>query len=87
MPDGEFLANQFFEDPGAQTVNRNLPEKVRFYLLFGINDETVPLETATRWQAAHDAHQRWPLPYDHTRILRAEETSQLLSEILDREFP
>jgi hypothetical protein len=51
-----------------------------------VKDETVPVPSEVRWEAARDATQRWPLVYDHTAILEAPETSQLLNEILDREF-
>jgi pimeloyl-ACP methyl ester carboxylesterase len=86
QPDGEFMAQLFFEDPEEKTVRKRLPEQVAFHLLFGVADETVPLDSAIRWEALRDASDRWPLPYGHVDILRSPEASQLLGEILEREF-
>lgn len=83
----DFLAQLFFSDPGANTLHRALPERVGFYMMFGVLDETVPIRSLIRWEALRDARERWPLPYDHTKILRGPEASQLLGEILARELP
>jgi pimeloyl-ACP methyl ester carboxylesterase len=85
-PDSEFLGALFFEDPAARTTRRPLPPRVRYELLFGVEDQTISLPSAVRWEALRDADARWPLPYDHTQILRSPEASTLLREILDREF-
>jgi len=85
-PDSEFIAALFFEDPAARTTRRHLPDQVRYALLFGVEDHTISLPSAVRWEAVRDAEARWPLPYDHTEILRSPEASMLLGEILDREF-
>jgi pimeloyl-ACP methyl ester carboxylesterase len=85
-PKSEFIAGLFFEDPKQRTVRRPLPDSVAFYLIFGVEDETVPVSSEVRWEAVRDARQRWPLISDHTAILENAETSQLLNEILDREL-
>jgi len=85
-PGSEFLANLFFEDPEDRTIRRPLPDQVSFYLIFGVEDKTVPVPSEVRWEAARDARERWPLIYNHTAILDSPEASQLLTEILDREF-
>jgi pimeloyl-ACP methyl ester carboxylesterase len=77
----------FFSDPGAKSLPRQLPEQVAFYMMFGVADETVPARSLIRWEALRDARERWPLSYDHTKILRSPEASQLLGEILARELP
>ena len=56
-------------------------------MMFGVADKTVPATSLIRWEALRDASGRWPLPYDHTTILRSPEASQLLGEILARELP
>jgi pimeloyl-ACP methyl ester carboxylesterase len=84
-PDSEFLASLFFEDPAARTTRRHLPDQVHYVLLFGVEDHTISLPSAVRWEAVRDAEERWPLPYDHTGILRSAEASTLLREILNRE--
>ena len=86
-PKSEFIAELFFEDPEQRTILRPLPEQVAFYLIFGVEDKTVPVPSEVRWEAVRDARERWPLVYDHTAILESEEASQLLNEILDRELP
>jgi pimeloyl-ACP methyl ester carboxylesterase len=86
-PKSEFIADLFFEDPETRTIRRSLPDQVAFYLIFGVEDRTVPVPSEVRWEAVRDARERWPLVYDHTAILESEEASQLLNEILDREFP
>jgi pimeloyl-ACP methyl ester carboxylesterase len=85
-PKSEFIAELFFEDPAERTTRRPLPEPVAHYLIFGVEDKTVPVPSQVRWEAARDARERWPLVYDHTAILESPEASQLLNEILDREF-
>jgi pimeloyl-ACP methyl ester carboxylesterase len=84
-PDSEFIGALFFEDPAARTTRRRLPDQVRHVLLFGVEDQTISLASAVRWEALRDAGNRWPLPYDHTEILRSPEASTLLREILDPE--
>jgi pimeloyl-ACP methyl ester carboxylesterase len=81
----EFLRDVFFEDPASRSSRRRLPDHVAYYLLFGVEDETISLPSAIRWEALRDAADRWPLPYDHTQILRSPEASLLLGEILARE--
>jgi hypothetical protein len=85
-PKSEFIAELFFEDAEQRAVRRPLPDQVAFYLLFGVEDEKVPIPSQVRWEAARDARERWPLIYDHISILESEEASELLNEILDREF-
>jgi pimeloyl-ACP methyl ester carboxylesterase len=85
-PDSEFISQLFFEDPETRTVPRLLPDPVAFYLIFGVEDETVPVPSEVRWEAVREARERWPLVSDHTAILEGEETSQLLNEILDRQL-
>jgi len=86
-PDSRFLAELFFEDPERRSVHRRLPEQVAFYLIFGVEDQTVPVASEVRWEAARDARERWPLVYDHTAILQGAEASKLLNEILERGLP
>jgi pimeloyl-ACP methyl ester carboxylesterase len=86
-PKSEFIAELFFEDPERRTIRRHLPDQVAFYLIFGVVDKTIPVSSEVRWEAVHDARERWPLVYDHTAILKSTEASQLLNEILDRELP
>jgi hypothetical protein len=85
-PESEFLAGLFYEDPVAKTTRRPLPEDVAFYLIFGVEDRTVPVSSEVRWEAVRDARERWPLDYGHTDILTSEEASLLLNELLEREF-
>ena len=85
-PKSAFLADLFFEDPETRTVRRSLPDQVPFYLIFGVEDKTVPVPSEVRWEAVRDARERWPLVDDHLSILESEETSKLLNEILDREL-
>jgi pimeloyl-ACP methyl ester carboxylesterase len=85
-PGSDFLAGLFFEGPAEQGIRRSLPEEVSFYLLFGVGDETIPLASAVRWEAARDARARWPLAYDHTGILGSPEAAELLGEILASEY-
>jgi len=51
-----------------------------------VEDETIPLTSAIHWDALRNAAERWPLPYDHTAILRSPETSQLPGEVLESHF-
>jgi pimeloyl-ACP methyl ester carboxylesterase len=81
----EFLHGLFFTDPGAR-ARRHLPAQVPYYLIFGVDDRTISLASGIRWEALRDAKDRWPLPYDHTGILRSSELAQLLREILAREL-
>jgi pimeloyl-ACP methyl ester carboxylesterase len=80
--DSEFIRAMFFEDPANPTSRRRLPDSVSHYLLFGVEDETVSLGSAIRWEALRDAEGRWPLPYGHGQILHSPEASTLLGEIL-----
>ena len=84
-PDSEFLRALFFEDPEAQTKRRPLPDQVNYQLIFGVEDHTINLASAVRWEALRDADARWPLAYDHTKILQSPELFTLLREILARE--
>lgn len=84
-PDSEFLRALFFEDPEAQTTRRRLPDQVAYHLIFGVEDRTISLASAARWEALRDAEERWPLVYDHTKILESPELFTLLREILARE--
>jgi len=83
-PDSEFLRGLFFEDPEAQT-RRPLPDQVNHQLIFGVEDQTISLASAVRWEALRDAEDRWPLAYDHTKILQSPELFTLIEEILARE--
>lgn len=85
-PGSEYLAELFFEDPAARTKRRHLPDPLTFHLLFGVEDQTIPVPSAIRWEALRDADQRWPLPYDHTSILKSPEAAQLLREVLASEL-
>jgi len=68
------------------SVRRRLPAGSPFYLIFGVEDRTISLSSAIRWEALRDARERWPLPYDQTAILRSPELTTLLGEILAREM-
>ncbi len=81
----EFLRALFFEDPEAQTRRRHLPDQVAYHLIFGVEDTTISPASAVRWEALRDAEGRWPLAYDHTKILQSPELFTLLREILARE--
>jgi pimeloyl-ACP methyl ester carboxylesterase len=85
-PNSEFLRALFFEDPEAQTTRRPLPNQVNHQLIFGVEDRTISLASAARWEALRDAEDRWPLAYDHTKILQSPELLTLLREILTREI-
>jgi pimeloyl-ACP methyl ester carboxylesterase len=76
-----FLRTLFFEDAG-EIAQRHLPDAVAYHLIFGVNDETISVPSAIRWQALREAGDRWPLPYGHVDILASPEASQLLNEIL-----
>jgi pimeloyl-ACP methyl ester carboxylesterase len=86
-PGSRFIADLFFEDPGQRSVHRPLSEQVAFYLIFGVEDQTVPPASEVRWEAVRDARERWPLDYDHTAILQSAEASQLLNQMLERALP
>jgi pimeloyl-ACP methyl ester carboxylesterase len=77
----EFLRTLFFEDEGS-TIHRELPEAARYYLLFGVQDETISVPSAIRWQVVREARDRWPLAYGHVDILASPEASLLLREML-----
>ncbi len=81
-PESEFLRALFFEDPEAQTTRRPLPDRVAHHLIFGVEDRTISLASAVRWEALRDAKDRWPLAYDHTNIVQSPELATLLREIL-----
>jgi len=85
-PESDYLAQLFFEDPAERTTRRHLPDSMTYHLLFGVEDHTIPVPSAIRWEALRDADQRWPLPYDHTAILESREAAQLLQEVLASEF-
>lgn len=85
-PNSDFLKQLFYEEGPEGPVRRPLPEQVGFHLLFGTADVTVPIQSATRWEALRDAESRWPLHYDHVEILRSPEAVQLLNELLARKF-
>jgi pimeloyl-ACP methyl ester carboxylesterase len=85
-PKSEFLRALFFQDPEAQTTRRPLPDQVNHQLIFGVEDRTISLASAVRWEALRDAEDRWPLAYDHTKILKSPELFTLLREILAREI-
>jgi pimeloyl-ACP methyl ester carboxylesterase len=85
-PKSEFIGALFFEDPAAQTTRRPLPAQVHYQLIFGVEDQTISLASAARWEALRDADARWPLAYDHTKILQSPELFTLLREILAREI-
>jgi len=85
-PKSEFLRALFFEDPETRTTPRPLPDQVDYQLIFGVEDRTISLASAARWEAMRDAEDRWPLVYDHTKILESPELLELLGEILDREI-
>jgi len=86
-PRSEFIVELFFEDPERRAIRRRLPDQMAFYLIFGVEDKTVPVPSEVRWEAVHDARERWPLVYDHAAILESVEASHLLNDILDRELP
>jgi len=79
-----FLGELFFADYPTMRVRRRLPPEVSFYLVFGVDDTTISLPSAVRWEAIRDAKERWPLAYDHTRILQSPELVTLLRDILKR---
>ena len=85
-PKSEFLRALFFEDPETRTTPRPLPDQVDYQLIFGVEDRTISLASAARWATDPDAEDRWPLVYDHTKILESPELLELLGEILDREI-
>ena len=81
-----FLGELFFADYPTMRVHRRFPVEVSFYVVFGVDDTTVSLPSAIRWEAMREAKERWPLAYDHDRILRSPELVTLLREILTREL-
>jgi pimeloyl-ACP methyl ester carboxylesterase len=85
-PNSEFLRALFFENHETQTTRRPLPDQVAYHLIFGVEDRTISLASAVRWEALRDAKDRWPLAYDHTKIVQSPELFMLLREILAREI-
>lgn len=79
---GAFVESLFFDGPDRATP-RNLPEGVAFHLLFPVDDETVALSSAARWEASREAVDRWPLTGGHAGVLRTEHAAILVNEILD----
>ena len=77
----EFLRAIFYQDPEAK-LPRELPEGVSYHLIFGVEDQTIAVPSAIRWQVVREAENRWPLPYGHVDILDSPEASLLLNEIL-----
>jgi hypothetical protein len=70
---------------GDVWVQRRFPDAVR-RTRHQLNDFALQIVIdLVRRETLRDAEGRWPLPYDHTEILRIPETSTLLREILDRE--
>ena len=47
-----------------------------------MEDRTIAVPSAIRWQVVREAKNRWPLPYGHVEILDSPEASLLLNEIL-----
>lgn len=80
----EFIHAIFYQDPDAK-LPRDLPEGMSYHLIFGVEDQTIAVPSAIRWQVVREAENRWPLPYGHVDILDSPEASLLLNEIL-REY-
>jgi pimeloyl-ACP methyl ester carboxylesterase len=78
-----FLHELFFQDEG-QGTQRHLPDAITHHLIFGVNDQTIAVPSAIRWQVVREAGDRWPLAYGHVDILSSPEASLLLNEILAR---
>ena len=77
----QFIQTMFFQDPDGK-VPRDLPKSISYHLIFGVDDHTIAVPSAIRWQAVREAQNRWPLPYGHVDILASPEASLLLNEIL-----
>jgi hypothetical protein len=77
----DFLRAIFYRDPDAKAP-RDLPEGISYHLIFGVEDQTIAVPSAIRWQVVREAANRWPLPYGHVDILDSPEASLLLNEIL-----
>jgi hypothetical protein len=77
----EFIRAIFYRDRDAK-VPRDLPEGISYHLIFGVEDQTIAVPSAIRWQVVREAENRWPLPYGHVDILDSPEASLLLNEIL-----
>jgi pimeloyl-ACP methyl ester carboxylesterase len=86
-PASPILAELFYLEPVERASPRTLPEDLTFQLIVAAKDTTIPIESATRWEALRQADARWPLAEDHTSILTAPETAILLREMLEAEFP
>jgi hypothetical protein len=78
----EFIQAIFYRDPDAK-LPRDLPKGISYHLIFGVEDQTIAVPSAIRWQVVREAANRWPLPYGHVNILDSPEASLLLNEILD----
>ena len=83
----EFIRRLFFTGEGSDAARRILPGHLTHYLLFGVSDTTISLQSAIRWEALEEADARWPLNYGHVEILRSRESSELLAEALESTFP
>jgi hypothetical protein len=57
----DFLRAIFFQDSAAK-VPRDLPEGISYHLIFGVEDHTIAVPSAIRWQVVREAKNRWPLP-------------------------
>jgi hypothetical protein len=51
-----------------------------------VQDQTIPLASAIRWEAVREARDRWPLPYGHVDVLESREAADLLNEALARTY-
>jgi Lecithin:cholesterol acyltransferase len=78
----EFIHAIFYQDPDSK-LPRDLPESISYHLIFGVEDQTIAVPSAIRWQVVREAENRWPLPYGHVDILDSPEASLLLNEILE----
>jgi pimeloyl-ACP methyl ester carboxylesterase len=79
--DSEFLRTIFYQGPDSMQP-RDLPKSISYHLIFGVEDQTISVPSAIRWQVVREAKNRWPLPYGHVDILDSPEASLLLNEIL-----
>ena len=77
----QFLQTMFYQDFDRK-VPRDLPASISYHLIFGVEDRTIAVPSAIRWQAMREAQNRWALPYGHVEILDSPEGSLLLNEIL-----
>ncbi|HEY8152838.1 MAG TPA: hypothetical protein VII72_01780 [Myxococcota bacterium] len=79
--DSEFIQAMFFEDKEAKQP-RHLPDSIAYHMVFGVQDQTISVPSAIRWQVVREAKNRWPLPFGHVDILSSPEASLLLNEML-----